>query len=287
MADYYSLLGISKNATDAEIKAAYRKQALKWHPDRNKTPEATEKFKEINKAFEVLNNPSKRQMYDQYGEQAFQRGNYGSGAQASGQGPFTYTYTNFGGEGNPFEGADFGGFSDPFDIFESFFGASGFGRSARSRQRREIYELSLTFDEAVHGVQKEAVIKGKTKMIKIPAGVDDGMRIRFTDFDIQVRVHPSKTFKREGQDVYVEKVISFSTAVLGGTVDVETIDGNVTLRVRPGTPGNSMIRLGGKGIVYPQSNRRGDQYVIYKIKVPDRVSSRAKQLLKELNEELS
>src|SRR3989338_776721 len=113
--DYYDLLGISKSASDAELKAAYRKQALKWHPDRNKETGATEKFKEINHAYEVLSDPKKKSMYDQYGKDAFEKGGYGrtnanQGNPYAGGGPFTYTYSS--GGGNPFEGFDTSGFSD-------------------------------------------------------------------------------------------------------------------------------------------------------------------------------
>ena len=276
--DYYELLGISKGASDAELKAAYRKQALKWHPDRNKEAGATEKFKEINHAYEVLSDPKKKSMYDQYGKDAFEKGGFGSAA-----GPFTYTYSS--GGGNPFEGFDTSGFSDPFDIFEQFF--SGFGGSGRTRARRhEIYELVLTFDEAVHGVEKQTVIKGKNKTIKIPAGVDDGMRIRFTDFDVQVRVQAHPYFRREGQDVSLNKEISYSVAALGGVVEVPTLDGVVQLRIRPCTESGTTVRLRGQGIVYPQTARKGDQYVIYKIKVPGHLTSKARRLLEELEKEL-
>lgn len=285
--DYYEILGVSKNASSAELKAAYRKQALKWHPDRNKAPEATEKFKEINHAYEVLSDPKKKEMYDQYGKDAFEKGGFGqrgpAGAQTGNYGPFTYTYSS--GGGNPFEGFDMGGFSDPFDIFEQFFG--GFGRTGQSRSRRDVYEMNLTFDEAVAGVEKKTVIKGKNKTIKIPAGVDDGMRIRFADFDVQVRVQSHPKFKREGQDVYIEQEISFKTASLGGVVDVPTVTGSVKLRIRPGTQSGTTVRLRGQGITHPQSSRKGDQYVIYKIQVPQHISSKAKQLLEELERELS
>src|SRR3989338_4895092 len=229
MADYYELLGVSKNASDQEIKAAYRRQALKWHPDRNKDSEATEKFKEINKAFEVLGNPKKKEMYDQYGASVFERSGGGypgaSQSQAYRQGPFTYTYSSSG-EGNPFEGVDFGGFSDTFEIFEQFFGfQSPFGRG-RNQARRSIYEMELTFEEAVNGIEKETVIKGERRKIKIPAGVDNGTHIRFNDFDIRVRVRPHPYFKREGQDVYLEKEISYPTAVFGSVIAVPTIKGS-------------------------------------------------------------
>ena len=282
MADYYEILGVSKNATQEEIKAAYRKQALKWHPDRNKSPEATKKFKEINKAFEVLSDQKKREIYDQYGEAAFERGAYPGGA-ASGQyyqqGPFR-VYTNFGGDFSGFD-FDFEGFSDPFEIFEQFFGfQSPFSRARR--QRREVYQTTIDFEEGVKGITKEVVIKGQRKKIKIPAGIDDGTRIRFSDFDLIVNVRPHPFFKRQGQDIYLEKEISYSQAALGGVVEVPTIDGKVKIKVRPGTQSGSMVRLRGQGIPYPHSSSRGDQYIIFKIKVPQKVSPQAKKLLEEL-----
>jgi DnaJ-class molecular chaperone len=288
MVDYYEVLGVKKDASDAEIKTAYRKQALKWHPDRNKSPEASDKFKEINKAFEVLSDPKKKEMYDQYGESVFERGGAG-GPQGYSyrQGPFSYTYSSSGGE-NPFEGVDFGGFSDPFEIFEQFFGfQSPFSRGGRRQARRDMYQMELTFDEAVHGTQKETVIKGDRKIIKIPAGVDTGNHIRFSDFDVVVSVKPHPYFKREGQDIYYEKNITFPQAVLGGMVEVPSIDGNVRLKVRPGTKSGTAVRLRSKGIPYPNSSQKGDEYVIYRIDIPERVSSKGKKLLEELQEEIS
>ncbi len=285
MADYYDLLGVSKHAGSDEIKAAYRKQALKWHPDRNKTPEANEKFKEINKAYEVLSDPKKKQLYDQYGAEAFEKGGMG-GASYGRQGPFTYTYTGgFGGEGSPFEGFDFGGFSDPFEIFEEFFGfRSPFG--GKRGARRQAYQINLSFNEAVFGTDKTVEISGQKKTIKIPAGVDSGNRIRFADFDILVAVSPDPQYKREGQDIYFEQVIDYPTAVLGGILQVKTLRGEVGLKIRPGTQDGSMVRLRGEGVVYPNSSRKGDFYVIYRIKVPSRVSRRTKKLLEELKEEI-
>ena len=285
--DYYELLGLKKGASDSEIKAAYRKQALEWHPDRNKSQGASEKFKEINKAYEVLSDSQKRQMYDQYGKEGFERGGFGSHSQAGQQqqGPFSYTYSSGGGGQSPFEGVDFGG-TDPFEIFEQFFGFGGAQRG-RARKRRDVYQMELTFQEAVHGVEKETVIKGKNHSIKIPAGVDDGMKIRFDDFDVLVRVRPDNRFRREGQDVYVEKKISFPLSTLGGELTVETLDTPVTLRVRPGTKSGTTVRLRNHGIVYPQQSHRGDLYVTYTIEVPERISSRSKKLLEELQKELS
>lgn len=287
--DYYELLGLKKGATDAEIKAAYRKQALKWHPDRNKSPDSATKFKEINNAYEVLSDSQKKQMYDQYGKDGFEKGGFGSHSRGAGQqqqqGPFSYTYSSSGGQ-NPFEGVDFGGGSDPFDIFEQFFGFGGAG-GGRSRKRRDLYQMELSFQEAVHGVTKETVIKGKSHSIKIPAGVDDGMKIRFDDFDVLVRVRPDGRFRREGQDIYIEKKISFPVAALGGELTVDTLEAPVTLRVRPGTKSGTTVRLRGHGIVYPQQAHKGDMYVIYTIEVPERMSQKSKKLLEELQKELS
>lgn len=289
MADYYDILGVSKTASDAEVKAAYRKQALKWHPDRNKSSEAADKFKEINKAYEVLADPKKREVYNQYGESAFERGGFG-GAGQSGytgqQGPFTYTYSNVGQEGNPFEGVDFGGFTDPFEIFEQFFGFQSPFSGSRRRPRREIYQMELTFEDAVHGANKETVIKGSRKTIKIPAGVDNGMRIRFSDFDVEIKVKPHPYFRREGQNIYFEKEISYPMAVLGGLIEVPTIHGMVKLKVRPGTQSGTTVRLRDQGVPVPNNYRKGDEYVIYKIHAPERVSAKAKKLLEELEREL-
>ena len=286
MKDFYEVLGVDKNANLSEIKAAYRKQALKWHPYRNKSPEATEKFKEINKAYETLSDSKKKQTYDQYGPEAFSRaGSANQPGGGYGQSPFTYTYTNFGGEESPFEGFDFNGSFDPFDIFEQFFGSRSPG-SSRSRARRQTYEITLSFDEAVKGTEKTTVIKGDRKKIKIPAGVDNGTTIRFSDFDLYITVRSDARFKREGQDLYFEKEIPFTLAVIGGVVEVPTIKGFLKLRIRPGTQSGTTVRLRGEGVPFPNSSRFGDQYVIYRVKIPERVSSKAKKLLEELDQEL-
>ncbi len=291
MADFYSILGVSKSATDTDIKRAYRKLALQWHPDRNKTAQAAEKFKEINKAYEVLGDPKKREMYDQYGEAAFSpgagfggQGPFGGGNYTGHYGPFTYTYSTSGGGGSPFEGVDFGGFSDPFDIFEQFFGgASPFG--GRAQARRKIYRINISFMEAVKGVEKSVEVEGKKQTIKIPSGVDDDTRVRFGDFDILVSVSPHPAFRREGYDLVVDKEISFSQAALGDVVSVPTIDGDLNLKIQPGTDSGTLIRLRGKGVPHVRGGGRGDQYVRVKINIPNNLTSRQKELLKEFENE--
>jgi DnaJ-class molecular chaperone len=286
MQDYYQMLGVSKSATDKEIKGAYRKKALEWHPDRNKSPEAEDMFKKINKAYETLSDPKKKQMYDQLGHQAYEQ--YGgrasgpAGGRGGAGGPFSYTYT-----GNPQDfGFDFNNINDPFDIFEQFFGGSSpFG--GQRRPPRPVYQMRITFDEAVKGVEKETVISGKSRKIKIPAGVDTGTRIRFDEFDVQIEAGQHTFFKREEQNIVLEKDISFKQATLGDTVEVPTVHGSVKLKVRPGTQPNTVVRLKEQGIPYPNSSRKGDQYVVWKVKVPQKVSGKAKKLLEELEKELS
>ncbi|MEK9178611.1 MAG: DnaJ C-terminal domain-containing protein [Patescibacteria group bacterium] len=294
--DYYDILGVSKGAPAEELKKAYRKQALEWHPDRHQgaDKEAAEKrFKEINEAYQVLSDSQKRSAYDQFGHEAFSPGGGFRGGQGfpeggpfgqaqGGQwGPFTYTYSSSGGGGSPFAGADFG---DPFDLFESFFGgASPFGRSkARSIPR---YSITLNFMEAIKGVEKEVELEGKKRKIKIPAGVDEGSRIQFDDFILSINVSPHDVFERDGQDIYINFAIPYSQAVLGGEINVPTIDSDVKVRLRPGTQAGTMLRLRGKGVVGLRNRSKGDEYVKISIEVPDRLSGSQRDFIEKMSDE--
>lgn len=288
--DYYDILGVTKSASDAELKAAYRKQALAWHPDRHQSDKkiAEEKFKEINEAYEVLSDPQKKAAYDQYGHAAFQQGGFAGAQSPFGggvrqQGPFTYTWSSGGEGGQGFDFSDFG-FSDPFDIFEQFFGGgSPFG--GRRQQRKPVYSFTIDFMEAVNGVSKEVEVEGKKKTIKIPAGVDEGMRIRFDDFDVVVSVRPDSRFKRDGNDVYIDAELPYPDAVLGTVLEVPTIDEPVKLRIKPGVQPGTLMRLRGKGIPDVRGAGRGDEYVRLVITVPTHLSRRQKELLEELRGE--
>ena len=281
--DYYSLLGVAKTASQDEIKKAYRKLALEFHPDRNKSKQAEGKFKEITKAYEVLSSEEKRQMYDQVGHSAFEQGGGQSpfggaqGGQGGQYGPFNYQYSSNAG------GFDFGGYSDPFEIFEQFFGgASPFGSQ---RQRRQVYSASLTFMEAVHGTEKEVSINGEKQKIKIPAGVDTGSRIRFEKYDIVIDVKPDSRFVREGSDIVSDTDISFTQAALGAEISVTTIDGEIKIRIPEGTQPGTLIRLNGRGIPHLRGSGRGSHYVRVKVVVPKKLNRQQKELLEAFQKE--
>ena len=288
--DYYSVLGITKGASATEIKSAYRKAALKWHPDRHKDDKenAEKKFKEINEAYQVLSDPKKKQSYDQFGHQAFSGGGapggnpFAGGGQSGRWGPFTYTYSSSGGggqgtpfssKGGPASGWDFG---DPFDIFEQFFGG-GFRRPQVPR-----YSITIDFMEAVEGVSKKVDIGGKKRTIKIPAGVDDGTRINFNDFILSISVRPHKLFERRGADVYVRVAIPYSLATLGGNLEVPTVDGDVRLKVRAGTQPGTMVRLRSKGVRHVRGRGRGDEYVRLVVDVPEKLNREQKKAIEDL-----
>ena len=282
--DYYDILGVGKSASADEIKKAYRKQALEWHPDRHKdNKEAAEKrFKEINEAYQVLSDSNKRSSYDQFGSagsQGFPGGNPFAGGFGGQSGPFTYTYSS-GGGGSPFGNADFG---DPFDIFESFFGGGNpfGGRKAQTPR----YSMDIDFMDAVNGVSKEVSIGGKKRKIKIPAGIYEGARINFGDFTLSVNIKPHKIFERQDDDIYVTVGIPFSLATLGGEINIPTIDGDIKIKIRSGTQSGSMMRLRERGVDHLHGRGRGDEYVRINVLTPEKLTRNQKSILEEMKEE--
>lgn len=285
--DYYVTLGVSKSASAEDIKKAYRKQALEWHPDRHKDDKETaeKRFKEINEAYQVLSDSQKKAAYDQFGHAAFAPGGGMGGSGAAGGSPFSggnpfggfqYTYTSNG--QNPFGEA---GFGDPFDIFEQFFGGASPFRQARVPR----YGITLDFMEAAKGVEKEVEIEGKRRKIKIPAGVSDGMRINFDDFILSVQVRGHEVFERNGADVYVNVEIPFSVAALGAEIKVPTIEKEVKVKVRAGTASGTMLRLKGMGIKNVRGTGSGDEYVRINVAVPEKLSREQKKLIEQMREE--
>ncbi len=281
--DYYEVLGVSKNASDDEIKKAYRKLAVKYHPDKNPgNKEAEEKFKEISEAHEVLSDKQKRARYDQFGH-AGVGGNGGMG-------------------GNPFQGGGFQNFNFDFggggggldDILGSIF---GFGGGPRRPARGADYRttVTLTFEEAVFGTTKVVSADGKDLKVKIPAGIDDGMSIRLNgkggaapkggtkgDLYVFIRVKPHKHLTREGTIILSETRISMADAALGTTVDVETVDGNVRMRIPAGTQSGTPFKLSGHGVPLMRSDGdRGPHIVTVIVETPKNLTKRQKELLEE------
>lgn len=276
--DYYQILGVPRTATDEEIKKAYRNLARKHHPDVDKSADSETRFKEINQAYQVLSNLEKRTAYDRFGDAAFQGGATGFGNWQTGPGGFDFRTWRTGASDFSFD-FGFGGFADPFDIFEIFFGGkSPFGREARLPR----YILPLTFEEAVRGSQKEIDVAGQKYKVRIPAGVDDGSEIKFTNFYLVCQVKPHPKFRRSGYDIFTDCEISFAQAALGDVAEVETVDGPVKVKIPAGTQPASQIRLKGKGVPRIDSNFRGDEYVTVKVKVPTKLSREEKEALERL-----
>lgn len=353
--DYYEVLGVSKTATQDELKKAYRKRARKYHPDLNKdNPEAAEKFKECNEAYSVLSDEQKRAQYDQFGPEAFENGGMGGGPGAGGFGGFG----GFGGSGME-------------DIFDMFFGGQGRGgRSNNAGPQRGAdlrYDMEITFEEAAFGVEKEISLKraercehchgegaepgskvetcpechgsgyvrftqntmfgqmvnerpcsrchGEGKIIsnpckecggsgtvkktkklkvKIPAGVDNGSRLRVGgegeaglkggpsgDLYVYLYVKPHKFFERDGTTVLCEVPINIVQATLGAEIKVPTLDGQVTMKVPEGTQPGKVMRLKGKGIPSLRGGGRGDQLVRMKVVVPTKLTDKQKDALQK------
>ncbi len=286
--DYYDILGVTKSASSTDLKSAYRKLALKWHPDKNKEPGAEAKFKEINEAYEVLSDSGKKAKYDQFGHAAFDPSagfGGGQGGQSYRQGPFTYTYSTGGGFEDMFGGGQGQGFNDPFNIFESFFGGQNpFGSGF---QQKPHYSMNIDFMEAVNGAEKTFVHQGKQYTVKIPPGADDGTRMRYSEFDVSLNVAPHKIFRREGSDIFIYHEIPLAMAILGGETTIPTLDGDLLIKIRPGTQPSTTVRLSGKGMKHLRDSGRGDFYIKLKVMLPEKLSRRGKELVQQLQNELS
>lgn len=307
--DYYKSLGVSKTASEEDIKKAYRKLARKLHPDLNPNDkEANKKFQEINEANEVLSDPEKRKKYDQYKDQygdnwenaeqfekARQSGG-GGGERRSGAGnPFS----GFGG-GQDFNGGNDYGDGQYSDFFEQMFGSGTRGSNARGTKfRGQDYqaELHLSLRDAAKTHSQTLTVNEKNIRITIPAGVEDGQVIRLKnhgapgsnggpggDLYITFRIAADPVFKRVGSDLYISLPIDLYTAILGGDVMVDTLDAKIKLKVKPGTQNGIKSRLKGKGFpIYKQDGSFGDLFVTYQILIPENLTEKQKQLFTELS----
>lgn len=290
--DYYEVLGVKKDASDDEIKKAYRKLAIKYHPDKNPgDKEAEAKFKEAAEANEVLSDKQKRARYDQFGHAGV--GGGAGGNPFGGGNPFAeYTQNgNFNFNGQSFN-FDFGG-GGLDDILGSIF---GFGGGQRRPRRGADYRTSTTvsFEDAIFGTTKQVTANGKSIKIKVPAGIDDGMSIRLAgkggeapeggtkgDLYIQIRVKPHKHLTREGAIILSEEHVSMVDAALGTEIDVETVDGTITMKVPAGTQSGTPFKLSGHGVPMRIDGDRGPHIVTVIVDTPKNLSKKQKELLKE------
>jgi curved DNA-binding protein len=295
--DYYQVLGVSRQATPDQIKSAYRKLARKFHPDVNKSPDASEKFKEATEAYDVLSDQQKRQMYDQFGHNAPRPGPGGAAGgryEWSGGAPGGINIEDiFGGAGQGFSGMS-------LDEILEMLGGTGRGRRAARppRKGQDVeYEVSLDFLAAVRGTTAPLRISdgrtSETLNVKVPPGVKDGSRIRIHgkgqagpggrgDLYMVVRLREHPYFRREEDDIYVDVPISITEAALGAVVEVPTIDGITKVRIPPGSSSNLKLRLRGRGVA-PPGKEAGDQYVVLKVLAPPKISAKGQELLREFD----
>lgn len=287
--DYYEILGVSKNASNEDLKKAYRKLALKYHPDKNKgNKEAEKKFKEINEAYSILSDPKKRSTYDQFGHQAEQFGGFRSGG------------FDFFKDGFNFKSSGFGGFND---IFSDLFGDDIFSQSkrrSRTRPRKggDIYHsISISLEEAFNGTTAVLSFHDSTKggikkiEVKIPEGIKNEQQLKLDgkgnpginggisgNLYLKVNIAPHKIFTLESSNVSYTATIPFYDIILGTSIIVPTLNGKIEMKVPPNTPADKIFRLKGKGLKI-STFKRGDQLVKLRIELPRKLTSKQKSLL--------
>ncbi|RTH34407.1 molecular chaperone DnaJ [Thermus scotoductus] len=272
MKDYYAILGVPRNATQEEIKRAYKRLARQYHPDVNKSPEAEERFKEINEAYAVLSDPEKRKVYD----------TYGTATPPPPPPPGGYEFSGF----------DVEDFSD---FFQELFGTGLFGSMGRRRPRkgRDLRaELPLTLEEAFHGGERVVEVGGRRVPVKIPPGVQEGSTIRLAglggpgdppgDLLLTVRLLPHPVFRLEGQDLYATLDVPAPIAVVGGKVRAPTLEGPVEVTIPPRTQAGKKLRLKGKG--FPGPHGRGDLYYEVRVVIPEHLTPEEEELWRKLKE---
>ncbi len=310
--DYYKILGVDRNASQEEIKKAYRRLARKYHPDRNKgDPKAEERFKEINEAYQVLSDPEKRRRYDLLGENwdkvQWQEGQPFDWSQFGFPGGVRVEFRQAGDLGDLF--GDLGGFSDFFRTFFGDLGFGGAGRRTRARRvdpfggvgveappREETVELEVTLEEAYRGGERHLRLTfpdGRTQEVKvpIPPGIRTGSKVRIHgklpdggDLVVRFRVLPHPRFRREGRDLYAPLEVPLYTAVLGGKVPFLHLDGrSIQVQVPPGTQNGTRIRLRGLGMPsVKRPQERGDLYLEVQVRIPTDLTPRERELFQEL-----
>lgn len=294
--DYYKILGVDRNASDDEIKRAYRKLALKYHPDKNPEKDASDRFKEINEAYEVLGDPAKRAKFDQLGA------SYKAWERMGGQpGGFDWSQWMGGAPGGVrVEVGEFGDLLGGFsDFFNAIFGdmpvggrSTGFGTPARGRDVEQVVRIKLM--EAYTGTTRTFTRAGRRLEVKIPPGSKTGTKIRVSgqgqsgqrssgDLYLVVTVEPDPRFKQKGDDLYTDANVGLYVCILGGELSVSTPGGEVLLTIPPESQPDQQFRLKGRGMPnLNKPNKRGDLYVRLKVSLPKGLSAEEKELYKQL-----
>jgi curved DNA-binding protein len=299
--DYYEILGVSKSASADDIRKAYRKLAMQYHPDRNPDDaQAEERFKEINEAYQVLNDPEKRSHYDRLGSA------YSSWQQRGGGGGFDWgqwtsgapggTRVEFSGDLSDLFGDEGGMFSD---FFRTIFGgmggmgdlrsAGGYGGASTRRSPAYQQQVEISLEDAFKGTNLQLQTEGKRKQVKIPPGVRTGSKVRVagagpngTDLYLIVQVKEDERFERKGNNLHTNAKVSAFTAILGGEAEVETMTGKVKLTIPPGTQPEQVFRVAGRGMPQVKNpDSRGDLFVRLKVEIPRYLSSKQRELLEE------
>lgn len=307
--DYYEVLGLRKGASDDEIKKAFRKKAMQYHPDKNPGDKVSEeKFKEVNEAYGILADPDKKDKYDRFGFAGVDpnAGYSGQGQshQGFGQGQGGYQYQSYGN----FSGADFDMFknfsgSEFEDLLGGMLGRGAFGSSPRSNAPRKGQDLhsniTISFEDAAFGSKKQLRVNDKTISVTIPEGVDNDSKISLKgqgqaginggpngDLIIEVHVKPHSRFTRKGADLYTDVPITFIQAALGTSIIVPTLKEKVSYTVPAGTQPNTMFRLKEKGLRNPKNKKIGDLYVKVVVEIPRSLTPRQMDLLKQFEQTL-
>ena len=281
--DYYKILGVERKASEDDIRKAYRKLAMQYHPDRNpNNKQAEDRFKEINEAYQVLSDPKKRSHYDRLGS------DYSSWRRDGAPGDFDWgQYARSRGGGTRVNADDMdemfgGGFSE---FFRTVFGMD----NAVPRTQGYQQELSISFEEAYRGAMRLLQSDGREKQVRIPAGVRTGSKVRVAgagpnglDLYLIVDVQDDKNFERRGNDLHTTATVSVFTAILGGEADVETMDGKVKLNIPAGTQPEQVFRLAGRGMPQVKNPKeKGDLFVRLKVQIPKYLSPKQRELLDE------
>ena len=307
--DYFKTLGVGRNAKEDEIKRAYRKLALQYHPDRNPgDKKAEENFKEINEAYQVLSDPEKRRRYEQLGE-SYARYTQRGGTSGGFNWEDWFTQNPVGGSGTGNVRVEVGDFSDVFsggfsEFFTRIFGgrpdmgdASWAQAAPRSRTERPVYqqEVEITLLEAYQGTTRRLEMEGRRLDVKIPAGARTGTKVRVADavstgpqgpkadLYLVIRVLDDTKYERKGDDLYTDVTVDLFTAILGGEVTIPTLSGNVLLKIPEGTQPGQTFRLAGRGMPHiKQPDVHGDLLVRARVKIPRNLTPKQRELFQEL-----